>query len=155
MPGSKSVRRGLSGLVAIALVVVIGLGCGISLNRVALPLAPADAPKAWKPLLDCAQELGYRHQDVTKDANSPRVVVYTTSNDMFEITYQTSQGQFEMILKIWAKTTDEDREKIFAKMRKQGDQIWACAEQKMNAAPAAASSGGPAPSASTGATPPP
>ena len=146
---AKSNRRRSFGFIAMTIAGLVASGCGISLNHVALPLAPQDAPKAWQPLLDCSKELGFRNLDMTKDANTPRVVVYTTDNDMMEIDYKTREGHFEMELEIWAKTSDDDREKIFAKMRSQGDQIWACAQQKMNARPVAS-----APPAAS-ATPPP
>ena len=135
---SKSIRQNQLGMFGLAFVGLLAAGCGISLNHVALPLAPQDAPKAWQPLLDCSKELGFRNLDMTKDKTTPRVVVYTTDNDMMEIDYQPREGRFEMELEIWAKVSDADREKIFAKMRTQGDQIWSCAQERMYAPPAAA-----------------
>jgi len=119
----------------VVLVAVGAVGCGISVQHVNLPMPAADAPRVWVPIMECAKERGYRIQDMTTAANDPHVNVFPGASDLIEITYGLKDGHVEMKLEIWAKTTDEDREKIWAQLRKQGDDVWACATQRLSGPP--------------------
>ena len=152
----KSIRRGALGLIAIGLFTGPA-GCGMSTSHVALPLANSEAPKVWTPIMDCAKERGLKFVDGSRDA-APNVRVSMDSNSQLDLLYQVKGDHLEMELIIWGETTDADRKTILARMRKTGDEVWACAQQKMNAAPAASGTTAAAAvsaSGSAAATPPP
>jgi hypothetical protein len=149
MPNHKDMGRMMAG----AAIGLLAMGCGMSTSHVALPMANTEAPKVWTPIMQCSTERGFKYVDGTKDAD-PHVRVSIDPNTQLDIVYQTKGDHVEMELIIWGQTTDADREKILGRLRREGDSIWACAQQKMSGGTAAPTAP-PAGSASTSATPPP
>lgn len=144
MLGSKSARRVLLPCVASA---AFAVGCGMSTSHVAMPMSSIDAPKIWQPIMTCATERGLKYVDASKESD-PHVRVSIDPNTQLDILYEIDGNHVEMELIIWGETTDADREKILARLRQQGDDIWACAQQKLSGATTAAA-------ASASATPAP
>jgi myo-inositol-hexaphosphate 3-phosphohydrolase len=123
---------------ALASCALFAVACSTSVEHIAMPATAADAPKEWSPLLDCAKQRGLRTLDMS--AKDKQVVVYVSTNDQLDITYKVSGDHIEMQLSIWGETTDEDRPKILATMKKTGMEVWDCAQAKVSGAPAAAPS---------------
>src|SRR5882672_2635374 len=115
-------HKGVLGCLAVV-AVAAAVGCGISVQHVNLPMPATDSPRVWVPIMECARERGFRIQDMTTSVSDPHVNVFPGSNDALEITYDLIDGHVEMKLEIWAKSSDEDREKIWAQLRKQGDDV--------------------------------
>ena len=152
---AKHIRRSVAGLLAIG---AVAIGCTFSENQFPLPLSATDAPKAWSPILQCAQQRGLKVQDERK---TNHVNVWMDASNQLEISYTVRGDHVDMDVVIWGDVSDDDKKKIVAKLKAQGLEIWDCA-QKLGldgpppAAPTAAApvtSGSAA--GSTSATPPP